>query len=170
MQLVIDLPPREEQIAFNRRRWSEICVDPTLAKLPGKIESNVHGHILMMPPASGGHSYRQYQIQSLLTRFLHGIALPECPVSTLDGVRAADVGWYSESRFVQVKGQIAFELAPEICVEVLFPCNTTAEMSAKKKLYFEAGAEYGSMRFYHHLQPDLPAPQSLSCPDFPLKI
>jgi Uma2 family endonuclease len=177
MQLVIDLPPRKEQLAFNRRRWSEICADPELAKLPGKIESNAHGHILMMPPASGSHSSRQGEIAFILRSTLGGLALPECPISTVDGVRAADVGWYSESRFRQVEGQIAFELAPEICVEVLSPCNTPTEMAAKKKLYFEAGAEevwlcaeHGGMTFYHHRQPNLSAAQSPRCPSFPSKL
>lgn len=56
MQPLIDLPPRAEQIAFNRRRWAEILDDPDLANLPGKVECNAFGTILMMPPASGDHS------------------------------------------------------------------------------------------------------------------
>ncbi len=132
MQLVIELPSREEQLAFNRKRWEEICADLELAKLPGKIESNAHGHVLMMPPASGKHSDHRGEIAFLLRSLIGGRALPECPISTLDGVRAADVGWYSEKRFAQVDGQIAFEIAPEICVEVLSPSNTPAEIERQK--------------------------------------
>jgi Uma2 family endonuclease len=177
MQLVIDLPSREEQLAFNRQRWEELCADPELAKLPGKIESNAHGQVLMMPPASGSHSFFQRTLCRLLEAGLGGFALPECPISTLDGVRAADVGWYSEDRFSQVRGQIAFEIAPEICVEVLSPCNTSGEMVAKKKLYFEAGAvevwlcdETGKIRFFRTEQPSQAVPQSALCPDFPSAI
>jgi len=59
MQPLIDLPPRAEQIAFNRRRWGEILDDPdlsNLANLPGKVECNAFGTILVMPPASGDRS------------------------------------------------------------------------------------------------------------------
>ena len=173
MQLVIELPSREEQLAFNRRRWAEVAADPTLAALPYKIETNANGNILMMPPASGGHSYRQSRIQRALEDTLGGFALPECPVSTIDGVRAADVGWYSEERFSQVDGQIAFEIAPEICVEVISPCNTASEMNEKKKLYFEAGADEvwfcadgGSMQYFDRFDPNVPIPNSALCPDF----
>src|SRR5690606_1267299 len=140
MLLVIELPQREQQLAINRRRWEEVCADPALAQMPGRIETNAHGQILMSPPPSGIHAHRQRNIARSLEDLLGGLALSECPISTVDGVRAADVGWYSEARFAQVQGQIAFELAPEICVEVLSPSNTPAEMAAKKQLYFEAGA------------------------------
>lgn len=178
MQLVIDLPPRDEQIAYNRRRWEELCDDPELAKIPGRIETNAHGTILMSPPAGGPHSHSTYRIQSKLRDLLGGLALPECPISTINGVRAADVGWYSESRFAQVEGDLVFELAPEICVEVLSPKNTTSEMREKRKLYFEAGAHEvwlcepaGDLRFFTNpAAPETTSPRSLLCPDFPATI
>ena len=175
MQLVIDLPPRDEQIAYNRRRWQELCNDPQLAQWPGKIETNAHGNILMSPPPSGIHSSRQGEITFLLRQMLGGRALPECPVSTIDGVRSADVGWYSETRFAEVDGQTAFERAPEICVEILSPANTRSEMREKRKLYFEAGAREvwtcdldGTMAF--HTTADHIAPSSAICPNFPACI
>jgi len=174
MQLIIDLPPREEQIAFNRRRWKEVCADPELAKLPGSLETNAHGQILMSPPPAGNHSFRMSRILFQLQALLGGIALPECPISTLNGVRAADVGWYTEERFTQVKGQIAFEIAPEICVEVLSPSNTDSEMREKKKLYFEAGAQEvwfcdtsGKMAFFQREAPEQPRQKSPLCAEFP---
>ncbi len=172
MQLVIDLPSREEQLAFNRRRWEELCADPELAKLPGRIETNAHGQILMSPPPAGSHSHRAGRVLIELQKRLGGVLLPECPVSTLDGVRAADVGWYSEERFAEVEGQIAFERAPEICVEVLSPSNTASEMREKRKLYFEAGAsevwlchEDGRLEFF--TAPDTTVETSALCPGFP---
>ncbi len=177
MQLVIELPPREKQIAFNRKRWEEVCADPALADLPHKIETNAHGNVLMMPPASGTHSERQSRILILLHSQLGGYPLPECPVSTVGGVRAADVGWYSDERFPKVKGQIAFEIAPEICVEVVSDRNTTSEMEEKKQLYFEAGGEEvwlcdltGKMRFFLKSSPGEEASRSVRCPDFPEAI
>ena len=114
MQLLIELPSRAEQIAFNRKHWAEILDDPFLSDLPGKVECNAFGTVLMMPPASGDHSHRTRNLQRELESRLGGLALPECPISTIDGVRAADVGWYSETRFEQVRSQLAFEIAPDL--------------------------------------------------------
>jgi Uma2 family endonuclease len=177
MQWVIELPPRSEQIAFNQRRWQELCADPQFAKWPGRVETNAHGNVLMSPPPSGIHSSRQGEITFLLRSLLGGRALPECPISTIDGVRAADVGWYSEARFARVQDQPALETAPEICVEVLSSTNTPFEMREKRQLYFEAGArevwicdETGSLRFF--TSPSAPEPVSTSslCPAFPARI
>ncbi len=177
MQLLIDLPPREEQIAFNLRRWAEVLNDGVLARLPYKIETNAHGNILMTPPASGGHSYRQTEILLQLKQRLGGQPLIECPISTIDGVRAVDSAWYSTSRFARVQGQLAFETAPEICVEVLSPSNTASEMEEKKSLYFEAGAEevwfcdeHGYMHFFVKADPKTAVDKSAICPDFPREI
>ena len=177
MQLTIQLPPREEQLAFNRKRWGEVLIDRGLIDLPYRIETNEYGQILMTPPASGGHSNRQGEIAYQLRRRLGGRALPECPISTIAGVRVADVGWYGDARFKQVENQIAFEIAPEICVEVRSPCNTDAEMQIKRQLYFEAGADEvwlceldGSMRFFLPGFPDTPQLQSLRCPSFPTNV
>jgi Uma2 family endonuclease len=177
MQLVIELPPRPEQLAFNQRRWRELCADHRLATWPGKIETNAHGNILMSPPPSGIHSSRQGEITFLLRSHLGGHALPECPISTIDGVRAADVGWYSEARFCQVQGQAAFETAPEICVEIVSPSNTSFELREKRQLYFEAGAsevwlcdEQGALRFFTSPTASEPATASRLCPAFPTHI
>jgi Uma2 family endonuclease len=131
----------------------------------------------MGPPPSGSHSYRQGEIVYALRRLLGGQALPECPISTIDGVRAADVGWYSDARFAEVADQIAFEKAPEICVEVLSPSNSDSEMKAKKQLYFEAGAEEvwfcaidGHLAFFFAARPDESGERSLRCPEFPNRI
>ncbi|MEM9369336.1 MAG: Uma2 family endonuclease, partial [Planctomycetota bacterium] len=144
---------------------------------PFRIETNAYGQILMTPPASGGHSRRQGEIGFRLRQLLGGRALPECPVSTLDGVKAVDVGWYSDKRFAEVDGQSVFEIAPEICVEVLSPSNTDAEMRAKCRLYFEAGADEvwlcqldGGIQFYQSSEPNLANTTSPRCPDFPTKV
>ena len=177
MQLIIDLPPRAEQILANRERWSLILADRRLAEMPYRIETNAYGHILMTPPASGSHSSKQGDISYRLRQLLGGHSLPECPISTIDGVKSADVGWYSEERFAKVDGQQAFELAPEICVEVLSPSNSNAEMELKRHLYFEAGAKEvwfceitGKMQFYLEQNIDLPQEDSQLCRSFPNKI
>ena len=177
MQLTIELPSREQQMEFNRIRWTEVLADRPLADIPYRIETNAFGQITMNPPASGGHSTRQGRITILLDRLLGGHSLPECPVSTIDGVKAVDVGWYSDERFVRVDGQVAFEIAPEICVEVLSPSNTKSEMQLKRTIYFEAGAEEfwicnldRIMNFFHRDKPTESRAESLRCPEFPKSI
>lgn len=177
MKLVIELPPREVQIAFNRKRWAEVLNDRDALQWSGRVETDAFGNTIMMPPASGNHSFRTREVQKLMESYLGGYALPECPISTVDGIRAADVGWYSDKRFARVKGQIAFEIAPEICVEIRSPRNTDAEMSLKKQLYFEAGAEEvwfceedGKMAFFALAEPERRVDCSGKCPGFPGKI
>jgi Uma2 family endonuclease len=175
--LTIDLPAEKSYHAFNLRRWKEVCEDETLAQIPGKFETNRHGNIIMMPPASGKHSSFQGEILYQLRKCLGGKALAECPISTINGVRAADVGWYSEERFSEVRDQVAFTRAPEICVEVISPSNSQREMDEKIALYFEAGAEEvwvctgdGEVGFYHKNTPAEVMNNSSLCREFPSKI
>ncbi len=181
MQLLINLPERTQQLAFNRSRWNELLADRSLAKLPYKIETNYSGQILMTPPPSGEHSRRQTRIVLQLAALLDGEPLAECPISTIDGVRTANVGWYSNDLFAQVRGQVAFERAPEICVEVISPGNTPhhhpAQLQHKRSLYFEAGAEEvwhcneaGAMAYFFPNQPNQPQSNSPRCPNFPRNI
>ena len=162
---------------FNLERWTEIMANEELARFQGKVESNRHGQILMMPPASGGHSTRQSRIFRIFLEQLGGEPLAECPVSTMNGVRAVDVGWYSHERFAEVRDQMVFQRAPEVCVEVRSPSNTDREMNEKKVLYFEAGAEEvwmcseeGDMEFFGKHDPGHRLERSTISPDFPPRI
>ena len=97
----------------------------------------------------------------------------ECPISTADGVKAADVAWASPDRMKELGEQVCFPHAPDICVEVLSPGNTQAEMREKMKLYFDADAsevwlceEDGATSFF---RPGATRPMRASklCPQFP---
>jgi hypothetical protein len=84
-----------------------------------------------------------------------GRVITECPISTADGVKAADVAWASPECIRNLGNRACFPQAPEICVEVLSPSNTQAEIDEKMALYFDAGATEvwvctgsGTMRFY----------------------
>ena len=132
--LTIHLPVKNAYHEDNRNRWEEILRDQTLANYLGKIETNRHGQILMMPS-------------------------------------------YSEKRFATVKDQSVFEMAPEICVEVVSPSNTETELDEKKELYFEAGAEEvwfcngnGEMFFFARNETSEPMVGSRLCPGFPDQI
>lgn len=162
---------------FNLRRWAELLADPELAKFEGRIETDRHGRIIMSPPPAPGHGSYQSEIAYLLrTLMRQGRVLTECPISTADGVRAADVAWASPERMGELGDQVCFPQSPEICVEVFSPGNTNAEIQEKIKLYLEAGAkevwvcsESGEMKFFG---PN--ATESLSgtqlCPEFPGRI
>src|SRR3954447_15124369 len=98
--LTIELPAREDQTSFNLRRWEELCGDTELgrelARVEGRIETDRHGHIIMYPPAAFAHGSYQAAIAYLIHSLLpHGRTVIECPISTADGVKAADVAWIS---------------------------------------------------------------------------
>jgi Uma2 family endonuclease len=174
--ITIQLPDLKSQTNFNLARWSELVADPELARLPNRIETDRHGHIIMSPPPAARHSRRQARIAALLERLLpHGTPFTECAISTADGVKATDVAWLRQQRPEIDEEPVLFTRAPEICVEILSPSNTPAEIDEKRALYFDAGATEvwicnldGSMTFF--LGPDHQASTSALCPAFPDRI
>jgi Uma2 family endonuclease len=172
--LVIELPPKAEQDAFNRLRWEELSRRTDLARLEDRIETDRNGNIVMSPFASPSHVRRQSRIARLLeTHLEYGEAFTECPVSTSDGVRLIDVVWYSRARLAAIEDEPCFSKAAEICVEVVSPSNSPREIAEKRRLYFEAGAREfwtcsgnGRMRFFLGAEGDA-AERSILCPDFP---
>jgi Uma2 family endonuclease len=175
--LTIALLPQHEQREFNLRRWTELLADSEIAKIEGRIETDRHGHILMSPPPGPSHGSFQLEIGYLLrTLMRNGRVLTECPISTADGVRAADVAWASTESMRQLGKLACFPQAPEICVEVLSPSNTEAEIREKTALYLDASAqevwlcsENGKMSFFGAgIGNALPASQL--CLEFPQKV
>ena len=175
--LTIELPSQEEQTAYNLQRWAELLRDPALAKIEGRIETDRHGHIIMSPPPAFSHGSYQAEIAGRLNSLLpNGRCASECPISTPDGVKAADVAWISYERLDDIGENICLTKAPEICVEVLSPGNTSAEMREKKALYFASGAQEvwfcdnrGKMTFFPNANSSSEALSSV-CPDFPQKV
>ena len=136
--------------------WQQVVADPNLQDLPYKIELNEWGQIVMTP-ARNLHGAFQSEIDGLLRNLLRsqGRIVIECAIQTTQGTKVADVGWFSLSRWAQVKDEFDSSIAPEICVEILSPGNSTGEMKTKRKLYFAAGAmevwicdAKGRMKFY----------------------
>ena len=175
--LSIELPPHAEQVHRNRRRWSELMADTGLAKVEGRIETDRHGHVLMTPPPAPRHGALQSEIAYLLRALSsEGRVVTECPVSTSDGVKAADVAWASPARVAELADGVCFARAPEVCVEVLSPGNTDAEMREKRALFFDAGAvevwvctESGAMSFFLADESSAAGASALF-PAFPKKI
>ena len=174
--ITIELPDLDSRTRFNLARWIEILADPVLARLPNRIETDRHGHILMTPPPAFGHGRRQFSIGSLLSNLLQqGLVITECPVSTADGVKAIDVAWLAPGRAEISQDPVVLTRAPDICIEILSPSNSAAEIDEKRALYFDAGAAEvwicnldGSISFF--LPSDDRNPGSVVCPEFPDRI
>jgi Uma2 family endonuclease len=173
--LTIKLPSQRAQTDFNLRRWTELIGDPELAKIEGRVETDRYGHVIMSPPPAANHGSYQFEIGRQLASLMPtGRVLTECPISTADGVRAADVAWASPECLKELGNRICFPRSPEICVEVLSPGNTDAEIHEKMALYFDAGAKEtwlcdtsGVIQFFVESQS---VRASKLCPDFPVRI
>lgn len=161
-----------DRTAFNLAVWGKLTADPALARLPYRFETDEHGQIIMSPPAAPSHGNRQSKIAHLLCQLMpSGEVVTECPVSTRKGVKAADVAWCSDGIWAESKGLACLVHAPEICVEILSPSNTTGEIDEKRQLYFDAGArevwlcaEDGQLSFFTATSAIL---TSSLCPEFP---
>ncbi len=153
--------------------WEELCNDPNLRDLPYKIELNKFGQIVMSP-ASNWHGALQMRIGSRLMSQIGGEVISECSIETTDSTKVADVAWLSQD-FVEEFGMATpYSKAPEICVEILSPSNSEAEMEEKRALYFEAGAvevwecdQDGVVTFYGNAGE---IEQSKIAPDFPKRM
>jgi Uma2 family endonuclease len=152
--------------------WQEVIERKELQDLPFKIELNAHGKV-EMSPATNMHGLLQSEISSLLRGFLktEGMVVTECSVQTSQGVKVADVAWISKDFFQEYARVTPFPTAPEICVEIISPSNSTKEILEKIGLYIAAGAKEvwtcnleGEMRFYDAEGAVL---QSSRVPEFP---
>jgi len=175
-ELAIQLPAHKDQTAFNLERWEELVADPFYSRLEQRIETDRHGNIIMSPPPAFSHGHKGYQIAKLMERHGKGGASSiEVPISTSDGVRAADVAWLTSSQLAAAKKTSVLPNAPAICVEVISPRNSETEMREKMALYFDAGAtevwlcdEDGTLRFF--VDPDSQVKVSVLIPEFPATI
>ncbi|PHX72103.1 MAG: hypothetical protein CK548_05015 [Opitutia bacterium] len=175
--LSIELPAQSAQTDFNLRRWAELAADSKWIKVEGRGETDRHGHVLLSPPVSASHGGYQSRITVFLDRLMpDGEVLIECPISTADGVRAADVASAPRECLRELGDVIGFPRAPEIFVEVLSPDNTAAEIRDKTAMYFNAGAREiwhcslsCGMTFFAAGQA-APVRGSKLCPDFPARV
>lgn len=69
-----------------------------------------------------------------------GTTFTECPVETDIGVRVPDVVWASAEFMKRHGSESEFLAGPDLCVEVLSPTNTRAEIGEKVAAYLAAGA------------------------------
>jgi Uma2 family endonuclease len=123
-----------------RRRWEQLAHDPLVAAIPFKVELNEKGAIEVSPPTLR-HSFLQaFVAYELRQQRPEGTTFTECPVETDIGMRVPDVVWASPECMERHKGEKEFRTGPDLCVEVLSPTNTRAEIAEKTAAYLAAGA------------------------------
>lgn len=132
---VIERPLTREELG---KRYRDLCADPLFANLPGKVELDVWGRMILMSPASNYHGVLQGRLCQRLAP-LGGQALVEASVVT-SGVLVADVAWESAD-FMRAHGaESPFTRAPELCIEIASPSNSVRELREKVDAYLAAGA------------------------------
>ncbi len=132
---IIESPLTQEGLA---ERYRGLCANPLLANLPGKIELDLWGRILMSP-ASNYHGVLQIRLGQRLEQ-LGGQAIAEASVVTSIGLLVADVAWAS-AEFMSAHGaETPFTRSPELCIEIVSPSNSVKELDEKVAAYLAAGA------------------------------
>jgi Uma2 family endonuclease len=132
---VIDAPLSSEELAV---RYRSLCDDPLLQNVPGKIELDSWGRILMSP-AGTYHALVQGRLCRKLA-VLGGESFVEASIVTSIGVFVPDVVWASTDFMRAHRNETPLTRAPEICVEVASPGNSTKELREKVEAYLTVGA------------------------------
>ena len=138
-------------------KWRESLNNPLFHNIPYKVELNKYGKILMSP-ASNRHGILQYKVgRSIEKKKRSGVIISECSILTSEGVSVADVGWASDEFISEFADKTPYPKSPEICVEIISPGNSKAEIEEKVRLYLEKGAfevwtvsELSEVSFFSH--------------------
>src|SRR5690348_18494053 len=91
-QELIEKPLSADELAT---RYRAMCDDPCFAKVPGKVELDVWGRVLMTPPPSAYHGLTQSRLAYKLRAVLGGEVVTEAPIVTPAGLFLADLAWLS---------------------------------------------------------------------------
>jgi Putative restriction endonuclease len=139
MGAIVELRQTPLSAAEQGLLWRALADDATLADLPYKIETDRWGG-LRMSPARNEHSRVARTVSKLLESRLGGEAITEVAILTHIGVKVADVAWCSERFMAQSWNAEVLTRAPEICVEIVSPSNSRADMLEKVAAYLAVGA------------------------------
>jgi Uma2 family endonuclease len=132
---VIETPLSRQALG---ERYRAICEDPCYANVPGKIELDVWGRMLMSP-ASNYHSALQLELGARL-KAMGGRAFTEASMLTPGGVLVADVAWASDEFMRAHEFETPYTQALDVCVEIVSPANSRKELREKIDAYLAAGA------------------------------
>ena len=136
VQELVEAPLSSEELAV---RYRALCEDPCYANVPGKIELDVWGRMVMTPP-----SFYHGVVQARLVRSLSalgGEVVVEAPIATAAGLFVADVAWASPGFMASHRAETPLTRAPELCIEVVSPSHSRQEMREKIDAYLATGAE-----------------------------
>jgi Uma2 family endonuclease len=134
---LIEQPLSADELAV---RYRSMCDDPCFATVPGKLELDVWGRVLMSPPTSY-HGLMQSRLDYKLRQALAGEVITEAPIATPAGLFLADLAWLSPA-YISAHGiRSPLIRAPEICIEVVSPSNSVKELLEKRHAYLAVGAE-----------------------------
>jgi Uma2 family endonuclease len=134
---IVQAPLSTEELALRYRAMSE---DPCFANVPGKLELDNWGRILMTPP-SFYHGVIAGRLVHKLATVLGPEAVTDATVATPSGLFLPDVAWASPQFMSQHRSEFAVTRAPEICIEVVSPSNSVKELNEKCDAYVAAGAQ-----------------------------
>jgi Uma2 family endonuclease len=160
MQELIVAPLSGEELGA---RYQALCDDPRFENLPGKIELDSWGRILMSP-ATPYHGVLQGRLGRRLAA-LGGETIMEAPVVTAVGLLVVDLAWASTD-FVRTRNlHSPLTQAPELCIEIVSPSNSVKELREKIDAYLAAGAveawlAYPQTKRFEFFTKDGKAPQS----------
>ena len=135
-QELIESPLSTEELAV---RYRELCDDPCLANVPGKIELDVWGRMVMTPAATY-HGLIQGRLAVKLKNALGGEVITEAPIATPFGLFLPDVAWASPAYMSAHGAESPLMVAPEVCIEVVSPLNSKRELTEKRDAYLACGA------------------------------
>lgn len=136
VQEIVEAPLSAEELAM---RYRDLCEDPRFVNVPGKIELDVWGR-MVMTPASTYHGRIQGRICQRLS-VLGGEALIETGIATPTGLFVPDIAWASTAFIAAHGGETPLTRAPELCIEVVSPSNSVKELREKTAAYLAGGAE-----------------------------
>ena len=137
-QEVIEAPLTAGELAL---RYLDLCDNPCFANVPGKIELDVWGRVMMTPPPSYYHGVVQARLIQALGALAGGQAAAETAIATPAGLFAADVTWARDAFLHAHTGEVALQQAPELCIEVVSPSNSRNELAEKRDAYLASGAQ-----------------------------
>lgn len=136
-QELIEAPLTPAELA---QRYGDLCNDPLFANVPGKVEIDRWGRLLMSPPPRPYHGRVQVRLSDKLAK-LGGERTVEAAIATPLGLFVADLAWSGKKSPPGSEGDPALMHAPELCIEVVSPSNSRKEMNEKVAAYLAAGAE-----------------------------
>jgi Uma2 family endonuclease len=119
------------------RRWRELEEDPDS---PDRYELTEFGELVLSPKPTNDHQRVASAVARSLESQLGLEAATEISVYTDRGIRVPDVVWMPAPRWREVKGKSPFPFVPDVCVEVLSPGNSRAEIVMKVGGYLRGGA------------------------------